>query len=148
MPLIGLKEAARLTGKNQSTIHRAMKASRLSYTMSETGERLIDPAELDRVFAVKPPEQLARNEAQASQSNDVQLAELRMQLAAERDKAAGLHERLAEKDAVIVDLREDRDHWRTQAETLLLTDERRKEVAAHRRRPWWRWRRQANELGS
>ena len=27
-----------------------------------------------------------------------------------------LHERLDEKDAVIADLREDRDHWRAQAE--------------------------------
>lgn len=145
MPLVGLKEAARLTGKNQSTIHRAMKASRLSYTTSDTGERLIDPAELDRVFAIKPPAQLARNEAQAAQSNEVRLAELHAQLAAERDKAAGLHERLADKDAVIADLREDRDHWRTQAETLLLTDERRKAVVASRRRRWWRWSRRANE---
>ena len=48
-----------------------------------------------------------------------------------------LHERLDEKDAVIADLREDRDHWRAQAEqaTRLLTDPR-----LARRRKWWPWR--------
>ena len=53
MASIGLSEAARLTGRNQSTIHRAMKAGRLSYTVDETGERRIDTAELDRVFPIK-----------------------------------------------------------------------------------------------
>jgi hypothetical protein len=40
---------------NQSTIHRAMKTGRLSYTVSETGERRIDTSELERVFGLKPP---------------------------------------------------------------------------------------------
>jgi hypothetical protein len=33
-------------------------------------------------------------------------------------------QRLNDKDAVIADLRDDRDRWRTQAEKLLLTDQR------------------------
>jgi hypothetical protein len=37
-------------GKNQSTIHRVMKAGRLSYTKDATGERKVDAAELERVF--------------------------------------------------------------------------------------------------
>jgi hypothetical protein len=45
---IGLKEAAKLTGKNQSTIHRAMKNNKLAFTLDDSGQRLIDPAELDR----------------------------------------------------------------------------------------------------
>jgi hypothetical protein len=52
MAQIGLSEAARLVGKNQSTIHRAMKAGRLSYTTGPAGERRIDTAELARVFAI------------------------------------------------------------------------------------------------
>jgi hypothetical protein len=46
-----------------------------------------------------------------------------------------LRERLAEKDGVIADLREDR-HWRAQAEqaTRLLTDQR-----PAKRRKWWPW---------
>jgi hypothetical protein len=53
MGAIGLAEAARLTGRNQSSIHRAMKAGRLSYTRNEAGERRIDIAELERVFGIK-----------------------------------------------------------------------------------------------
>ena len=56
MALIGLTEAAKLTGKNKATIHRAMKDSRLSFTVAENGERQIDPAELERVFPIKTRE--------------------------------------------------------------------------------------------
>jgi predicted site-specific integrase-resolvase len=53
MALVGLSEAAKLTGRNQTTIHRAMKTGRLCYTADETGSRRIDTAELDRVFGIK-----------------------------------------------------------------------------------------------
>lgn len=53
MAAVGLAEASRLTGKNVSTIHWAMKAGRLSYAMSATGERQIEVAELERVFGLK-----------------------------------------------------------------------------------------------
>src|SRR3954466_15610415 len=53
MPGLGLSEAAKLTGRNQSTIHRAMKTGRLSYTVGEGGERRVDTAELDRAFGIK-----------------------------------------------------------------------------------------------
>jgi hypothetical protein len=50
MALIGLNEAARLSGRNRSTLHRAMKDGRLSYTLDDAGERRIDVAELERVL--------------------------------------------------------------------------------------------------
>ena len=53
MALVGLSKAAKLTGRNQTTIHRAMKTGRLCYTADETGARRIDTAELDRVFGIK-----------------------------------------------------------------------------------------------
>ena len=53
MPAIGLVEAARVTGRNVSTIHRAMKAGPLSYTRNEAGVRLVEVAELERVFGIK-----------------------------------------------------------------------------------------------
>ena len=53
MASVGLSEAAKLTGRNQTTIHRAMKTGRLSYTKDEAGGRRIDTAELDRVFGIK-----------------------------------------------------------------------------------------------
>ena len=53
MAEIGLAEASRLTGKNRSTLHRAMKTGRLSYTVNDAGERRIDVAELQRVFGLR-----------------------------------------------------------------------------------------------
>jgi hypothetical protein len=53
---VGLRQAARMTGRNQSTVHRAMQTGRLSFTINEAGERRIDVAELERVFGIKSPQ--------------------------------------------------------------------------------------------
>ena len=134
MMQVGLKRAAELTGKNQSTIHRAMKNGRISYTVGEDGERVIDVAELHRAFPVRTADEeegIARKQAGSLQSNDTQVIELRAQLQIEQAKVAMLQERMTEKDSALSDLRTDRDHWRQQAEraTLLLTDQRAKEPA-------------------
>jgi hypothetical protein len=47
---VGLTEAARLTGKDASTITRACQSGRLSFTKDETGARVFDIAELERVY--------------------------------------------------------------------------------------------------
>src|SRR4051795_12694965 len=75
MPAVGLSEAAKLTGRNQSTIHRAMKMGRLAFTVADSGERRIDVAELERAFGLKGS---ARPDAiaQPIQSNAVQAGEL------------------------------------------------------------------------
>lgn len=134
MPSVGLKEAARLTGKNQSTIHRAMKKNKLSYSINDDGERVIDVAELNRVFQVNPEESPARNDNDDLQARVDEIARLRLQLEAEQGKQAVSRERLEEKDAIIADMREDRDKWRHQAEKLLITDQRAKQP---KKRSWW-----------
>jgi hypothetical protein len=55
MASVGLHEAARLSGKSRSTLHRAMTAGRLAFSVDELGQRRIDTAELDRAFGVSPP---------------------------------------------------------------------------------------------
>jgi len=145
MPPVGLKEASKLTGKNQSTIHRAMKSGRLSFTVSEAGERMIDPAELDRVFPISQPDEDARKDAPELESKLTQLTQLRVQLEVERGKTALLQDRLADKDGVIDDLRhrldtEAEERRRTQAQlTALLTDQRPKAEEPPTRRSWWRF---------
>src|SRR4051812_25261292 len=56
---VGLNEAARLTDKDQSTITRACQSGRLSFTRDESGNRVFDIAELERVYGPlrKPEEQ-------------------------------------------------------------------------------------------
>ena len=61
-----------------------------------------------------------------TRGNDLKVLELRAQLQAEQIRVAGLQERLADKDAMLGDLREDRDRWRSQAERLVITDQREK----------------------
>jgi hypothetical protein len=53
MALIGLAEAARLSGRNRATIHRALKSGKLAFSLAEGGERKIDISELERVFGTK-----------------------------------------------------------------------------------------------
>lgn len=50
MAMVGLSEAAKLAGKNRTTVFRAMKTGRLSFTVNDAGERRVDIAELQRVF--------------------------------------------------------------------------------------------------
>ncbi len=50
MPSVNVRTAAELTGKDRSTITRAIDSGRLSAGKDEHGRYLIDPAELERVF--------------------------------------------------------------------------------------------------
>ena len=149
MPQIKLGEAARLTGKAKSTIHRAMEAGRLSYTIAAEGERLIDPAELARVFDIKPlgePEEVAprtRDETKGNRAHpadSADMAQLIAQLAAERARAEGLAARVTDMQETIADLRQRLDsegEERRQAQarlTALLTDQ---STPQGRRRRWW-----------
>ena len=123
MASIGLSEAARLTGRNQSTIHGAMKVGRLSYTVDETGERRIDTAELDRVFPIKINGASADALAQPVQSHGAHDGESERVIAAQR-------ETIERQDATIRDLRARLDRE---------TEERRRLIAMLvDRRPWWR----------
>ena len=136
MALVGLKRASELTGKNQSTIHRAMKAGRLSYSLSDSGERLLDISELTRLFPAKSGDDVLRNDARAEPRNDAQAAELHAQLAFMQQRIDGL-----EVDKA--DLRAERDRLLSVIETQaaqvkLLTDQRRPAPEPDMRRSWWR----------
>jgi hypothetical protein len=53
--LIGLREAARRSGRNKGMLHQAMTAGKLPYTLSNAGIRQIDPAILAQLFPPRPP---------------------------------------------------------------------------------------------
>lgn len=142
MALVGLKRASELTGKNQSTIHRAMKSGRISYSTNDSGERLVDTAELHRVFPIHLAQNIeACKVAPELQCNATQLVQLRAQLEVERVKAGMLEGRLKALEDDKADLKIDRDKWRAQAEqaNLLLTDQREKqEQTSEREKGFWR----------
>ena len=134
--MIGMTEAAKLTGKQRQTIHKAIKEGRISAIRSEAGEWRIDPAELFRVY---PPLSTVNDNQSAQVDAGLQRVDSGLQREVEL-----LRERIREKDDIISDLREDRDHWRQQA-TALLTDQRPKPPAEQPATGFWarlgRWMR-------
>ena len=139
MQAVGLSEAAKLTGRNQSTIHRAMRTGRLTFSIAENGERRIDVAELERAFGIKTgasPDAMA----QPVQSHVMQVGEL-----------AALQRLLDDREATIRDLRARLDASEAERRaaqeraTALLTDQRSDRSPDDRgppvapRRRWWRW---------
>jgi hypothetical protein len=121
MATVGLAEAAKMTGRNQSTIHRAMKTGRLSYTQGEAGERRIDLAELTRVFG----------------SNGVAIAPSKT---AQGSEIAALQRLLGDRDETIRDLRarldaSDEERRTVQAQLTALLTAPRPDPA---RRSWWK----------
>ena len=133
-----LGQAAKATGKNRTTIYRAIKNGKISATQNAHGEYDIDPAELHRVYPPKQQGNTVRNSEDATLSNTNLLIENR-ELKAKLDAA---NERDQLKDQIINDLKEDRNRWRQQA-TALLTD---KQAAISPEKPsgpsrFWRWSR-------
>jgi hypothetical protein len=108
---ITLLEAARRTGRDKSTLRRQIKSGKLSATRDHNGTWLIEVAELERLHPLRP--EAVPRPAPADAATDPEL--------------------ITELRAVIADLRQDRDHWREQAQRLALP--------APVRAPWWRaWR--------
>jgi len=62
MAQVSISEAARLTGKSRTTLHRLIKTGELSTCRGERNAKLLDTAELLRVFDslnLKQPEQVS-----------------------------------------------------------------------------------------
>jgi len=120
---LSVRQATQATGKSKPTILRAINSGKISAAKDEaSGAWKIDPAELHRVFPPGSGEPERAGSVKLSDAaNDV--SGLRRELAiltTERERERALLE------GTIADLREDRDRWRTQAEKLLLTDQRAK----------------------
>lgn len=163
MATVGLTRAAELTGKSASTIHRAMRKGRLSFTTDEHGTRLMDTAELDRVFGVQSlaiaddtVRDMPRTHEAPLHPDAGGLVQLRADLSVERLKSTMLEERVREMQGRVDDLRQERDEWRQQAQTLLVSHRPAAidadasqgdvvmpelEVVSETKKPrqWWRW---------
>lgn len=120
-----LGTAAKASGKSKATISKAIKSGRLSAIKDEAGVYQIEPAELNRVYPINVDGNHDRTHRTAVETleNEPCIRELQARLEAAQ-------ERLADKETLIADLREDRDRWRQQA-TALLADQRLKAVPDH-----------------
>lgn len=113
-----LGTAAKATGKSKATISKAIKSGRISACKDETGTFHIEPSELHRVY---PP--TVSSEQDETPSGNPLKSDIDGTIRELQARLEAAHERLSDKEAVIADLREDRDKWRQQA-SALITDQR------------------------
>jgi hypothetical protein len=120
--LVGLSEAARISGRNRTTIFRAMKSGRLSFTMNGAGERQVDVAELERVFSA--------TDAPQPKSDATHVAVLGAQLDAERRQNTLLERACEDLRRRLDEAESERRAVQTQL-SALLTDRRGSPEGAH-----------------
>jgi excisionase family DNA binding protein len=128
-----LGEAAKQTGISKSHLSRLVKRGVISAERHENGRLAIDPAELDRLADIRTSGNTLDNVAMERKETLLETAR--------QQEIALLHRMLLDRERQIEDLRQERDEWRRQAQTLLLTQGHNKEPEKPRR--WWMLRRKA-----
>ena len=126
-----LSDAAEATGKNKTTIQRAIKSGKISAKKGVSGAYEIDPAELHRVF----PPATAQRDAQHDKGNDTQhssvafetnsltrIYKLEKELAVAQSRSVSLEEQRQHMSETIEDLRGRLD--RSENRVTVLTDQR------------------------
>jgi len=107
MAKISISEAARLTGKSRTTLHRLIKTGELSTCHGARNARMVDVSELIRVFGpleYRPSEQVA---AQVSEHSGTGVSAQSEQVIAQlRQEVAHLKTLVSAKDSHIDSLRQ------------------------------------------
>lgn len=134
-----LSEAAKATGKNKTTIQRAIKNGKISAVKGDSGSYEIEPSELHRVFPPAAAQHLQSNDTQQDKvtsinNNLARVLELEKELAVARERASGLENQKDQMADTINDLRKRLDSSEGRM-TALLADNRPK------RSSWWPWNR-------
>lgn len=109
-----LGTAAKQAKVAKSTLSRAVEKGEISAVREGNGYR-IDPAELDRWMSNRPAQPSSAPEVEQIATPDESVA---LQVANAR-----LEAELQGLKALADELRQDRDEWRKQAQTLLLSDQ-------------------------
>lgn len=119
-----LSEAAKATGKNKTTIQRAIKSGKISAAKGDGGSYEIDPSELHRVFPPIVAQHTQSNDAQHVEfaHNDSHLSrvlELEKELAVAHERANGLEAQKDQMADTINDLRKRLDSSEGRVSALL-----------------------------
>ena len=102
-------KAAEAAGLAKSTITKAISSGKLSAVKNANGAWEIDAAELHRVFPPKQSETVSIEQTATPAENTHEIEFLKKQLEAAQEQ--------------IDDIKKDRDAWRNQANTLLITNQ-------------------------
>src|SRR5437764_3494765 len=120
-----LGQAAKQAGISKSYLCRLIKSGKISAARQANGEFRIDPSELDRLADIRPHGHDTGNRTS-------ERLETPRELVLQREVEL-LRELLRDKEQTLQDVRAERDAWRQQAQTLLLTEGERQS------RRWWRF---------
>lgn len=115
MAKVSLSQAAKDTGVSLPTLSRWRKSGRISAEKTKSGGYLVDTSEYDRIKTL-------RSESPNMKGNDTPFMKPIATPSESPNDIENVHlkERLREKDQIISELRDDRDDWKKQAQTLLL----------------------------
>ena len=131
MAKVSISEAARLTGKPRSTLHRHIKKGKVTKETDGQGNPVIDVAELERVYGKLQQAGMEQNEATIQPAPPKTVSTDREELAVLRRENTLLREHLEE-------IKKDRDHWRAQSNLLLadLRTEKEKKEEEEKQKNW------------
>jgi hypothetical protein len=154
--MLTLGEAARHCGVPKSTLSRAIKSGRLSAGRDDKGSYSIDPAELFRVYAPKPAEEVAATAATESADGGVAhdaTPVLTSEATATLIRNAQLEEQIKGLQSIVEMERQRAEDARQRAEELKVERDRWAGIAeasqrqithqAEKRTGWWPFRRSA-----
>ena len=115
-----ISEAAKLTGKARSTLHRHLKDGKISKEIGADGQPVIDTAELVRVYGLLQGQDSSDTVSFGHQATPCQDSPLQAKI------EAMMEAQIDQLRADLDDARKERDDWKAQAQRLsgLLSDQR------------------------
>ena len=124
-----LGQAAKAAGISKMTLSRAIKKGTISAAKKDSGGYTIEPSELHRVFpavTVLHDNKVSHVTERYTHDTDMlhSLKELESKLQVTLERLNGKDALLNEKEKQLVEIRQDRDDWKEQAQRLLLTNQR------------------------
>jgi excisionase family DNA binding protein len=126
-----LGEFSRQSGISKPYISKLIKTGRISAERLENGQYRIDPAELDRLGAIRSH---GNREVNVLHEDSEAPQETATEMVLQREVAL-LREMLQDKDRQLDEMRQEKEDWKRQAQTLLLTAGEKKEEP---KKKWWR----------
>ena len=114
---LSLTQAAKIAGKSNSTINRAIKSGKLSAIRHDDGSYSIDGSELARTFPIRTPS--------GSKWSSAEPPTERVKTAILEAENAALRSALDREREILKEVRADRDAWKQQATALLAAPQKR-----------------------
>jgi hypothetical protein len=116
---VSISEAARLTGKPRSTLHRHIGNGTLSKESDGQGKPVLDMAELERVYGPLLQADMKQNGAMLHSATTETVAANRAEIEGLRRENALLRDQLEDVKQERQKWQEEADSWRKQATALL-----------------------------